>query len=385
MTTSLDASANSSGTAELAARVLAMEPVSAIPTWLVNFMDMDYQERWAGVEPGTYRREPDAVHRAFLRRAGGCFVDQYLATNPLTMESHGFDHDTMRTATTGASEVVRDGIVVDSPEAVVEHLERFEFPRMEAALAAEIDEASEAERLLSIERELQAALAPELLKVPYGDGFGHMPCLRYGEYGYVNYLTAFVMYPEVMERDFRLQADLAIRRNRVGAKSIVDGGLPRVLRLDHDMADSNGTLVDVRALDALWFPHFDRALEPYRAAGIRLLWHCDGNLMEMVPRLIECGIGGFQGFQYEDGMDYVRICRMKARDGGPLMIWGGVSVTRTLPFGAPDDVRREIDWLVEHAPPVGFVLGTSSSVTPGVPWENLDALLEGFRYYRERR
>jgi len=218
--------------------------------------------------------------------------------------------------------------------------------------------------------------------VPYGGGFQRFPYLRYTTYGYANYFTAFVMYPELMERDFALQADLAECENALAARAIVEGHLPAVVRLDHDLADSKGTLVDVRMLDALWFPHFARAIRPHVDAGVRLLWHCDGNLMEMVPRLIEAGVGGFQGFQYEDGMDYERICRMETREGGPLMIWAGVSVTTTLPFGSPAEVRRQLRWLVEQGPPVGLALGASSSVTPGVPWENLDALADGLAHYR---
>lgn len=106
--------------------------------------------------------------------------------------------------------------------------------------------------------------------------------------------------------------------------------------------------------------------------------------MLMLPRLIESGIGGFQGFQYEAGMDYEKICRMKTRDGGPLLIIAGVSVTTTLPHGTPADVRRELAWLVEKGPPVGLMLGCSSSVTPGIPRENLQALLEGLAHYREQ-
>jgi uroporphyrinogen decarboxylase len=102
-----------------------------------------------------------------------------------------------------------------------------------------------------------------------------------------------------------------------------------------------------------------------------------------VPRLIEVGLKGFQGFQYEHGMDYPRICRLRARDGDELFIVAGVSVSTTLPFGTPDDVRRELRWLVEHGPRTGLALGCSSSVTPGVPWENIQALLEGLAYYRE--
>lgn len=64
---------------------------------------------------------------------------------------------------------------------------------------------------------------------------------------------------------------------------------------------------------------------------------------------------------------------------------GGVSVSTTLPDGTPADVRREIDWLVENGPEVGFMLGCSSSLAPGVPVENMKALAEGFAYYRDKR
>jgi hypothetical protein len=114
-----------------------------------------------------------------------------------------------------------------------------------------------------------------------------------------------------------------------------------------------------------------------------MIWHCDGNLMAMVPRLLDAGLHGFQGFQYEDGMAYPRICAMTTRDGDPLVIIAGVSVTRTLPHGTPDDVRKELRWLVEHGPRSGLFLGASSSIAPGVPWENLAAMVEGFHYFRE--
>jgi len=154
-------------------------------------------------------------------------------------------------------------------------------------------------------------------------------------------------------------------------------------RADHDMADSRGTLVDVKTLDRIWFPHFARCMAPVIQAGVKVIWHCDGNLMAMVPRLLEAGLVGFQGFQYEDGMDYEKICRMKTRDGGGLLIIAGVSVTRTLPYGTPADVKREMAFLVENGPERGLFLGGSSSIAPGVPWENLAALVEGFKYYRE--
>jgi uroporphyrinogen decarboxylase len=179
-----------------------------------------------------------------------------------------------------------------------------------------------------------------------------------------------------------LQADLATLNNRAAARAYIAGDLPPLYRLDHDMADSRGTLVRPESLDRIWFPHFARCLEPLLRAGVRLIWHCDGNLMAMVPRLLEVGLHGFQGFQYEDGMDYARICRMKTREGAGLIVMGGVSVTRTLPYGTPDGVRRELRWLVENGPATGLFLGASSSITPGVPWRNVQTLVEGLKYYR---
>jgi uroporphyrinogen decarboxylase len=141
-------------------------------------------------------------------------------------------------------------------------------------------------------------------------------------------------------------------------------------------------LVRIETLDRLWFPHFERSVRPLVEAGVKLIWHCDGNLMDMIPRLLECGLSGFQGFQYEAGMDYEAICRMRTREGRSLVIMAGVSVTTTLPHGDPDDVRREMAWLVENGPSTGLFLAASSSITPGVPWENMEAFVEGLAHYR---
>lgn len=370
--------------AELAWDTLALRRRRGIPAWIVHVMDIRFLEEFTGTPAGGYRADPDGVYIEFQRRAGACFLDQYLATNPLSMGQAGFEPDAPRTATTGAARIALDGIVIDSPEAVVAHLEQVAWPRREAAIAAfDVRDRARIEGLVAAEVRLQQRLGLDLLKAPYGWEFGALPILDYGAYGYENYLMAVALYPEVLERDFALQAELAARVNRVGAQAIVDGGLPRIVRLDHDIADSRGTLIDVRTLERIWLPHLARAIRPLLDAGIRPIWHCDGNLMQMVPRLLDAGILGFQGFQYEDGMDYPAICRMRDRAGEPLLIIAGVSVTTTLVHGTPSDVAAELQRLVEDGPPVGLFLGASSSIVPGTPHRNIRALIEGLHYYRE--
>jgi len=368
--------------ASLALDTIAMRPVCGLPCWMLNDMQWSHLETLSGNPPGSYRKEPVRVYREFSIKSGVSFIDQWIPENPLSIRDQGYESDVQRGVTTGAEDVVLDGIRIDSPEAVVAHMERVQFPcweRWQREMEANADKC--VNDLIAAEVDVQSLFGMNMLKGPYG-GFFDFPGFLYWHYGYENYFMAYALYPDVIERGFKIHAAAAVVHNRIAARAIIKGGLPRLVRLDNDMADSRGMLVDVKTLDRLWLPHFAYAIQPLLDAGIRLIWHCDGNLMDLVPRLLEVGIGGFQGFQYEDGMDYERICRMTDRNGDPLFIIAGVSVTRTLPLGTPQDVRRELDWLVEKGPRVGLMLGCSSSIAPGVPLENMKALIEGLAYYR---
>jgi len=367
----------------LALDTIRQKPTKGIPSWLIHPMEHRIIDRLAGVPEGTYKNKPVETYIGMQKKVGTCMLDQYLAVNPLTMEAHGYESDGT-TATTGLKQIVCDGMIIDAPEAVVAHLEQKVFPQLCAGIDQWIEkpEAKAKETIRQIchdEETIQLLLGPNILKTPFA--VAPFPCFAYNTYGYENYFMAYALYPEVMERHFSLQADLAVHKNRASARAYLEGELPPLLRLDHDMADSRGTLVDIKSLDKIWFPHFARAIEPLLKAGVKLIWHCDGNLSQMVPRLLEAGLSGFQGFQYEDGMDYEKICRMKTREGNSLIIIAGVSVTRTLPLGKPDDIRREMKWLVEQGPNTGLFLGASSSIAPGVPWENIKTLVDGLKYY----
>ncbi len=368
--------------AQLARDTLQQKPTMGIPCSFINIMQHDHIERIAGAKPGDYIKHPEAVYLACQQAIGISLLDQWIPHNPMTMGRYGFTADSGKnnTATTGAAKIMCDGIHVNSPEAVVEHLERFVFPDLRTQIAA-FDEDTRCREIIEGEHATQQILGPGILKSGYG--YIHFPTLSYTRYGYEHYFTAYALYPEVMEAHFSLQADLALLNNKAAARAIMEGELPCLFRLDHDMADSRGLLVNPQSLDRIWFPHFARCLKPVLKTEMRLLWHCDGNLMAMVPRLLDVGLHGFQGFQYEDGMDYEKICAMKTRRGEDLIIMGGVSVTRTLPYGKPKDVKRELAWLVDKGPRTGLFLGVSSSVTPGVPWENLQTLIEGLKYYHE--
>jgi uroporphyrinogen decarboxylase len=364
---------------QLAFDTILQKSTTGIPDWEILVMEHSQLERVAKVQSGEYKRNPEQTYLSFIKSIGTCLLDQYLPFNPLSIEPEGFK-DTEKTATTGAEHVVLDGMIIDSPEAVAEHMEKFLFP----SLRTQIREFNEPQRIKEIidgEKDVQDKLSPVTLKSGYG--FITFPNLLYYVYGYVNYFMAYALYPELMMKSFELQTELSVLNNKAVAKIYQQGLLPPLFRLDHDLTDSRGPLVSIDSLDKMWFPLLERSLAPLLDTGLKMIWHCDGNITSFVPRLLEIGIKGFQGAQYEDGVDYEKICKLKAKDGDNLIIIAGISVTRTLPKGTPADIKKEFKWLVEHGPRTGMFFGGTSSITPGVPWENIETFIEGLKYYRE--
>jgi hypothetical protein len=366
-----------SSNARLALDTLAQRPTVGIPNCGTHFMEHSVLERIAGTPAGSYRRHPYEVYKRMQLNAGTCMIDQYIPENPLSMGDKGYESGSY-SATTGL-DVTLDGITIDSPEAVAEHLERFEIPRIKKQIKT--FNGDEVKQKITVEMSKQKELLGDTI---LSTGYGHIsfPHLMYYKYGYVPFLQSYALFPELWEQVFMNQGEYAALHNKAAVEIYIENEYPLYQRLDHDMADSRSTLVSIQSLEKIWFPHFIISIKPALDAGFKLIWHCDGNLSAMLPLLLEAGLVGFQGFQYEDGMDYEKICAMRTRDGGELLIWAGVSVTRTLPKGNTTDVARELKYLVEKGPKTGLFLGCSSSCLPGTPWENIKTLIEGLQYYR---
>ncbi len=113
--------------AQLALDTILQKPTRGIPAFFCNVMEHDHIDRIAGVPPGTYREKPEETYIAMQRNLGVCLLDQYIWNNPLTMGSAGYEGKA-HGATTGAEEIVIDGMTIDSPEAVVEHMETVRLP-----------------------------------------------------------------------------------------------------------------------------------------------------------------------------------------------------------------------------------------------------------------
>ena len=135
--------------AQLALDTILQKPTRGIPGFWLHIMQHEIIERLAGAAPGDYRRDPENTYLAMQRAVGTCLLDQYIPENPLEMGDRGYEaNSTVRhNATTGVEKIVCDGIRIDSPEAVVEHLERwrayYHFVRYHESLRVKLGELKE--------------------------------------------------------------------------------------------------------------------------------------------------------------------------------------------------------------------------------------------------
>ena len=106
-------------------------------------------------------------------------------------------------------------------------------------------------------------------------------------------------------------------------------------------------------------------------------------MVALIPDFIEAGFDILNPVQVSaTGMEAPGL---KARFGDRVTFWGGgVDTQQTLPFGTPDEVRREVrERLETFAPGGGFVFNTIHNVQPKTPVANVLAMYETVAEYRE--
>lgn len=120
-----------------------------------------------------------------------------------------------------------------------------------------------------------------------------------------------------------------------------------------------------------FFPRLARIVDAYHQRGVKLIFHSDGNLMEILDDLAGCGIDGLNPLEVISGMDLAQI-RKKYPD---LILIGGIDCSQLLPFGTPDDVKKATKQAIRDASPWYFP-GSSSELHNEIPLDNVKAMAE---------
>jgi uroporphyrinogen decarboxylase len=147
-----------------------------------------------------------------------------------------------------------------------------------------------------------------------------------------------------------------------------------------DFGGQHGPLIS----PAMWELFIGQGFAEYiaiaKAHGVRVMHHTCGAVRPLIPLMIARGLDVLQSLQPEaDGMD---ACALKRDFGNRLAFHGGLSIQQTLPFGTPDDVRREVrDKIEALAPGGGYIVGTAHNIQADTSVENVNAMLETIRQF----
>lgn len=155
------------------------------------------------------------------------------------------------------------------------------------------------------------------------------------------------------------------------------GGIDIVLTGD-DFGGQNGPLVAPGMWDEFLREGFAEYMSIISQFAARSMHHTCGSVIDIIPRMIDCGLDVLQSLQPEAaGMEPAALER---RFAGKLSFQGGVSIQKTMPFGSPDEVSRQVKNLADAlGKGGGYIFGTAHNIQADTPPENVEALLAAYR------
>jgi uroporphyrinogen decarboxylase len=218
----------------------------------------------------------------------------------------------------------------------------------------------------------QELLAPYTMYIP-GNGCGFHAC--YGEMGQVLFSYAIYDARDDLERALEGHTQLAVAY----AKAAAEANLCPMYFIGDDVAYKGATLFSPQFLRETFIKSLARTIEPLKNAGIKVIFHSDGYIMDIIEDLIEAGIDGLNPIEPIAGMD---IGLLKRRYGNKLIMVGNVDCSQVLPLGSVEDVIEATKECIRLASPGGgHFIGSSSEIVPSTPLENVLAFYDACRKY----
>lgn len=139
-------------------------------------------------------------------------------------------------------------------------------------------------------------------------------------------------------------------------------------------AMASGSLISPATYEKYAFPYEQQLASEIRKLGGHLSIHICGDMRRSMERWVETGA---HVLEFDTPTDF-EIAWQAAR--GRTCLLGNVDTSEVMTFGSPERVIEECRWLIERVKPEsGFILSSGCALSPGVPAENLRAMVEAAR------
>lgn len=183
-----------------------------------------------------------------------------------------------------------------------------------------------------------------------------------------------VLYPDlveaVLDRIENIQTEM-MKRFFAQAKDYLD-----LVFISDDMGTQNSLLMSPEMWSRHLEPRMRRWCELVHSYGLKVFFHTDGAAEPLIAPLIECGIDVLNPIQHVcPGME---TAELKRKYGRRVIFHGGVDNQNVLPFGTPEDVRKEVRMLLKTlgAGKEGFICASCHNIQAGTPVDNILAMID---------
>jgi hypothetical protein len=141
-----------------------------------------------------------------------------------------------------------------------------------------------------------------------------------------------------------------------------------------DIGTQTGPFFSLDIFREFFKPYYKELVDHVHNLGMHFWLHTCGNVKPFIPEFIEIGVDVLHPIQ-KYTMDEREIAREYGKD---ICIWAGMDVQRIIPYGTPEDVRKEIRFLFDtyFRKDGRLILAAGNGFTADTPLESLEALFD---------
>ncbi len=204
---------------------------------------------------------------------------------------------------------------------------------------------------------------------------GHMYEDSWQIRGYEPFLMDLADQPEWCEYILDRVTERNMEVACAGARAGVD-----YLRTGDDVANQRTMTFSIEQWRRFMKPRWARVYAAARAIkpDIQIWYHSDGNMMSIIPELIEIGVTLLNPVQPE----CLNPQEVKRQFGSRVTLDGTIGTQTTMPFGTPVDVRQKVRESVETLGlDGGLILSPTHVLEPEVPTANIQAFVDAAKEF----
>lgn len=184
------------------------------------------------------------------------------------------------------------------------------------------------------------------------------------------------MWRDYVYKVFERQCEIGLKNIEKLANAV--GNKPQVVFVTGtDFGTQRGPFISPQAYRDLYKP-FQKAINDriHKLTNWKIFIHSCGGIYPLIPDMIEAGFDVLNPVQCSaQDMDPQRL---KKEFGDQLVFWGGgVDTQKTLPFGTPEEVYKEVRQRIDiFSAGGGYIFNSIHNVQSNVPTDNMLAMFK---------